>query len=445
MLPNDQNDRLRILVVVLFAVLLRGVVCYLNFDSFTSDPDAYRLIAETLSQEGVYGLPAEIGEATPTAFRPPLYPYLLSWLTGGQSANIFIAAWHTLMGGLTVLLTILISRQLIDSDRVGHASLFAGVLVAIDPILVQQSTQVMTETIATLLATAVIWWWLRCYWNNFSWPAMLVLSGLLAMSYLCRPTFLVWAVMLVAAACLAGKSVDLKQRMLRGALVASLVVISVGGWMMRNKRAIGHPVWATSHGGYTLLLANNPSFYEYLENGKWGVAWDATDFLNAYTHRYEGDPNEVEFWQQPWDQPPKAVNDVSEHDDDRYCYRAARATIDRNPKMFVWSCFVRVGRVWNPLPHFVPGRSWPKIIVVGLFYLMIYVALLVSLWRIGRGVLGSKWWPIWALAITLCGVHSLYWTNARMRAPIIPAIAILAAGVITVQSKENSQAVKPAH
>ena len=34
--------------------------------------------------------------------------------------------------------------------------------VLIDPILVQQSTQVMTETLATALATAAIWWWICC-------------------------------------------------------------------------------------------------------------------------------------------------------------------------------------------------------------------------------------------------------------------------------------------
>lgn len=436
MLSIDQNDRFRIFAIVTLAVVLRGAVCYLNFDSFTGDPDAYRSIAQTLSHQGVFGLTAETGEAKPIAFRPPLYPYLLSWLIGGQSTNVLIAALHTVMGGLTVLLTILISRQLIDAGRVGRASQLAGILVSIDPILVQQSTQVMTETMAALLATAVIWWWLRCCDRDFSWGNAMALSGLLALAYLCRPTFLVWAVMLSVAACFAGRCA-FKNRLLRGGMVVAMVLIAVCGWTWRNQRSVGHPIWATSHGGYTLLLANNESFYEYLENGKWGEAWDATAFLNAYEHRYEGDPNEADFWQQPWSDPVKPVHGVSEHEDDRYCYHAARATIDRQPKMFLWSCFVRVARLWTPLPHHTPGRSWLKIIVVGLFYTGIYLAMFVSLWRIGRRVFTSPWWPIWALAITLSGVHAFYWTNARMRAPIIPAVAILATGAFADRRRSS--------
>ncbi len=99
----------------------------------------------------------------------------------------------------------------------------------------------------------------------------------------------------------------------------------------------------------------------------------------------------------------------------------------RHPKQFLWSCLVRLGRLWTPIPHRTADRSWSSVAAIAVYYSFFYFAMLVGLWRLGRTALGAKWWPIWTLAITLSLVHAVYWSNLRMRAPIVPGLAIIAA------------------
>src|SRR5205814_9425431 len=58
-----------------------------------------------------------------------------------------------------------------------------------------------------------------------------------------------------------------------GLVVAAAAVMSP--WAIRNYRVFGKPVVTTTHGGYTLLLGNNSSFYEWLERDETGLPWDA--------------------------------------------------------------------------------------------------------------------------------------------------------------------------
>ena len=41
-------------------------------------------------------------------------------------------------------------------------------------------------------------------------------------------------------------------------------------WAWRNARIFGEPVWSTTHGGYTLALANNPVYYAEVLDGPAG-------------------------------------------------------------------------------------------------------------------------------------------------------------------------------
>jgi hypothetical protein len=447
-----QSDRHWLLAIVVIAIVLRGTIAGINLPRFSSDPDAYRAIAETLAQIGVYGLTDVHGEGRPTAFRPPLYPYLLSWITtGGRLGNLAVAALHTLLGVWTIALTFLASRRLLGPAHPPWTSAAAAALVAVDPILVQQSTWVMTETLAATLAITIIWYWSAH--DELPLGRTCVLGLLLSLAFLCRPTFLVWAAMICGAIWLVKRPVaghpdsgpilsdqpldvrrnssggpwSLTDRLWRSGIVAAIVLATVASWTWRNVRVLGHPIWATTHGGYTLLLGNNPLFYDYLRSNEIATAWDPEPFLVAYSYRYQGDPNTNAFWRQERQSPANSLPTVSEHEDDRVSYAAARATIDREPAMFIWSCGVRLARLWAPVPHLTANRSWLSVAVIGGYYGLFYLAMSVGLWRIGRDVFAGPWWPILTLVITLSIVHSIYWSNIRMRAPIVPGLAIIAA------------------
>ncbi len=111
---------------------------------------------------------------------------------------------------------------------------------------------------------------------------------------------------LAAGACrlltlMAFRSQDSRQRRIQvtaAATVALTLTLFVGSWTWRNQRQLGKPIWATTHGGYTLLLGNNPSYYQYLNSdAPIGQAWDARSFLERWDHRLESDPRLPEFWQ----------------------------------------------------------------------------------------------------------------------------------------------------
>ena len=425
------------LLVVLATLSLRGVVIGVTPDAFTGDPDAYRTIALTLEQSGTFGLTGPTGETRAIAFRPPLYPWLISRLiVDGKLPIAVIGGLHLLLAALTATFGFLATDRLATKYGVGARkatglAIVAALLMAIDPILVRQSTEVMTETLAACLASLVIWLWTLVEPpcprpSTIGLRDAVLVSALgiaLAMAYLCRPTFLVWAAMLIAAIALHERSWT---GWVRAGFVAAIVAMAVLGWTERNRRAIGHPVWATTHGGYTLLLANNESFYDYLHQRRWGRPWDADQFLHAYSHRYQGDPRTAAFWDRHWDGPPTYDPSATEYSDDRLAYEAAKATIRRRPGDFLWSSIVRVGRLWSPFPHDIQGRSTVIVLATGVFYLTLYAAVCVALVRHRRALFAPRWWAIWLLMITLTGVHAVYWSNLRMRSPAMPGLAIMA-------------------
>lgn len=434
-----------LLLVVLVTAGLRGLVYWASPNAFSGDPDAYRAIAATLDQFGVFGLSDPLGRPRAIAFRPPLYPWLLSLLMiEGRLHPLAAGGLHLVLAVVTSLAVFSATGRLLLRHGQKHGRMAvmipaaAGLLTACDPILLRQSTEVMTETLAACLASLVIWFWIsveadsqrRSEMRRSEIPRLkglllaLGLGSTLALAFLCRPTFLVWAALLIGGTILGRPSFS---RWVRAGLITLVVATTVWGWTERNRQAIGHRVWATTHGGYTLLLANNESFYDYLNEGRWGQPWDADQFLHAHAHRYEGDPRTAEFWRRRWNDPPTYDPEATEYSDDRLCYQAAVATIKRRPGDFVWSTVVRFGRLWSPFPHDIQGRSGAVILATGAFYLLLYASIVIAVIRHGRLIVTKRWWAIWLLVIALSGVHAVYWSNLRMRAPAMPGLAIAAA------------------
>ena len=435
-----------------FAFLIRAGILVKNGGALQADPDAYQAIAITLSDQGVFGLTAPDGRVIPTSFRPPLYPAILSLLVAeGSGPHLFlIGCFHLLIGLLTVLFTYL-AAQSITSPTLNHLTkhrigLLAGCITTLDPILVQQSTFAMTETLAAFLASMIFWHWMKNRTGD-STPWRVGLTGgiLLSLAYLCRPTFLVWAFLLLAHDFLeavlastrrsgqADRSVEWKKRQITQTLLsATLVLLAVGLWTVRNQRATGHPVWATTHGGYTLLLGNNPIFYEHLENHGMLTRWNAAEFTRAYTFRFGEDGTDPEFWLATRDQkmePNLPDPNLTEHQDDQWSYAAAKAAIANTPSTFVKACLNRIYRLWTPIPFSTPDRSDVQRIVISIYYLGIYLAAIFGLFKRLKTVNWRAYWPAISLVISLSVVHTFYWSNMRMRAPALPLIAIFAAQV----------------
>jgi 4-amino-4-deoxy-L-arabinose transferase-like glycosyltransferase len=395
--------------LLLCALLIRGGVLLLTPDAFVADPDAYRQVAQDVLDEHCFG-----GGQTPTASRPPLYPLLLAaCLAVDPGGRVGIGLLHLACGVATVGLVYLLGRRW----GLGNYAWLAAALVAVDPILLAQSTVVMTETVAALLAALSLSCLTVAAERPPSGRRAAAAGACLALAVLCRPTFLVW---MAAVGCVlpwfaAGWTSRLKWW---GAFVAGAVVV-LAPWAVRNRILLGRFVVGTTHGGYTLLLANNPWFYEHLRTSAWGSVWDSEEFGRAWGRRADG--------AQPRDE-------VSL---DRLAYAQAWQNIRREPATALYASLVRAGRLWTPLPHQTASggaaaNRWARY-AVGIWYAAELALAVMGLAVLARRAVVQRFVPPgWLagllLAASFTAVHTLYWSNMRMRAPLMPVVAMAAAG-----------------
>lgn len=398
---------------------MRGSVLGLTPGVFTTDPDGYRLLATNLVEVGTFGQ----GD-TPTAYRPPLYPVVLCPCVALGAWSLWaIGLVHLAFGVATVWLTYCLGRRW----GLGRWSFMAAALVACDPILLRQSTLVMTETLATLLAVAGLLA-LTAAAEKPTAARAAVAGGALGLAVLCRPTFLIWTGL--AALLLPWFAVAWPQRLKVFGTLAVTVTLVLTPWGIRNYLQFGRPIVSTTHGGFTLLLGNNPGFYEYLRTGAWGSIWDA--------ERFNAD----------WSARALKNGPAAELANDRRAYDEAWQQIADEPGTFVYACVVRVGRMWQLVPHRTnpaeTATGWTVRWGIGAWYLGELVLAVLGLAEIVRGGRREndakplahrgkelRTW-LWGLLLVLSftAVHTVYWTNMRMRAPLVPVVALVACAAI---------------
>jgi hypothetical protein len=396
-----------------------------------TDIDGYRRLAHNLIGNGVLG----IGNV-PSAYRPPLYPLVLApfALLAPTPERIGIAALHLLLGIATVALTMHVGQAL----GLARGALVAGLLVAVDPLLLYWGTQLMTETLhafllAVVLAVLIKYWKCgvraaECGVDPTAGPlfarwrsrlGLAVLGGTIAgLAALCRPetwsfVVLVFTVLVAGAVMSRGR---LGNRPSRWEVVAAPCVFLLTTWLIclpwtiRNRRVLGVPVVTTTHGGYTLLLANNPVFYREVAGAVWEKP-SSDDWHDALEQRLRG---------------------LGEIERDRACYREAFSFIRAQPLDFLHAIPVRIVRLWRPVPHDiawgVPRADLARC-AMGVFY---GAELILMLAATGAGITWRR--PrllLIALVVSTTLVHAVYWSDMRMRAGVIPAVALLAASALS--------------
>lgn len=411
-------DRHRwLLALVVITLLVRGGSLVVFRDRLLVDVDQYKQLAETLRSDHQLGRAGPAG-VEPTAFRPPLYPILLA-LTSPTGT---VSAWqvglvHLLLGVASVLLVLKLAEGVTGSRCYGLAAL----LLAVDPILVYWSAHIMTETVATLLACLLLLVLQRSRGGRC--PRMMMLAGgLVGLAILCRPTFL-------AFAGLAWLLVAVRRQWRALGLYSLAACLVIMPWLIRNSLVLGRPVPTTSHGGYTLLLGNNPHFYDYLRTAEWGSRWDPTDFDNHLSQNFHATDSGTSFWNNP--RPGPARDELAR---DRFAYQLAQESIAAEPSMFAWSCLVRLGRLWSPFPHRLDDEEGtPRRLLrylVASWYLLILGLAAWSCWQQRSDWRSDRWcWGL-LLCLSFSIVHTFYWSNLRMRAPLMPVVALLVARLL---------------
>ena len=424
--PQARHMDRMLLVILLVGLLVRGGMLWQYRETLTRDDDNYGEIATNVKQHGVYGL----GRAPtiPTAFRPPLYPLLLAaTMFQDQISPLQVGLLHL---GIS-LLTILLTYRLAHRYHLGRAAPLAALLVILDPVLLYQSTRIMTETLATFLVLLSLYGLSRLHDQRHCLNAF-TCGILIGLTILCRPTFLAWFV-LCTLTILIVESHWRKRLLISGSLLLG-AALTLAPWTLRNLRQFQEPIALTTHGGYTLLLGNNPIFFKHLQEQSWGTVWSPGEverFKQGLLGMHpNGDPT-----QDYWATAPAPIDlsqpATTEYERDRFTYRVAIHQILKHPADFFRACMVRVGRLWSPLPHRMQAHETQSQqalrYMTACWYASIYMLAIVGLIHLKKHLLQPPW--IWGLllVLTLTAVHALFWSNIRMRAPLIPWVNMLAA------------------
>ena len=395
--------------ILLAALLLRAGAVWHWRGELQNDRDAYMSIADHLLLGNGYTLDGE----HPTAFRPPLYPLVLS-VVSVLGGSVAIGLLQTLLGVATVYLTYLLGCRLV-SPIVG---LIASALIAVEPLLLRYTPQLMTETLFTFLCALLLF--------TLSPPHPVTPSprrhsftvgvafGLCA---LCRPTIWAWGG-LIAVAWLVGfrgALLSRNRRIVNGVLVVVGIGIVVSPWMIRNALQFGRPIVMTTHGGYTLLLGNNPVFYDEVVRQPWGATWDG-DSLHAWQRLVD---TEV------------GVDREYEVERDRKMRDRAIGNIRNDFGGFAAACWLRIRRLWNIVPTGDAEGALPRVVLwgIGVYYAVLFLAAIIGLIRLCKDE-WKPWLPAVLLIVAFTAVHAVYWSNARMRAPLMPIVALLAARAV---------------
>lgn len=415
-----------LLILILAGGLRIGMVC-LQADHLKQDRDAYLAIAGNLALG--HGFSSSKGtnenKYLPTAFRPPLYPVLLSGLYLFNVAPLGIGILQIILGVLTVWLTWLTGKSL----QMRWSALVAAGVVATDPILLQYTTFSMTEVLAALLTSLLLYLLVtsfsmenmadpvqpnltRSFWTGIVW----------GLAILCRPTYLAFLGIWTVVRCTGLLFHKLRNRKPSGnkkqawrpvTYLAAGIMLAVSPWFIRNLIVFQAPILSTTHGGYTLLLGNNPVFYEEVVQKPWGTVWSG-ESLNAWQQQLENQISQTD--------PPL----TTEQERDRWMYKRAKHNIAKQPEVFVSACILRFKRFWNisPLTGSTlltnPLVRWGisgyyAVILIGCFSGMFLVV-----WKKEH-----RWNPLICLILSFTVVHLFFWTNMRMRAPLVPAVALL--------------------
>ena len=497
--------------VALLALAVRVAAAWRWAGEAGDDVDMYRALAAGLLAGDGFADPAT---GVPTAFRPPLVPLIYAAL---GNAGWAILTFQALAGAATAGLTVRLGTLLGLGWKLAAV---AGAVVALDPVLVRYTPRPMTEVTCGLLLAGLL-----CRLVAARVPRASrrdgttrsraagtrdacghVLTGVLfGLCVLCRPT--VWAFGGLLAAAWVWDRLRGRAGRLHGlgTLAAALLgaAVVVGPWAGRNWAVFGRPIVMTTHGGYTLHLANNARFYYFVVRGPAGAVWGGeglsywqsmqredfySDVLGAETILLprndlpppgtRGTPEEIlgdaesdhwfqrgsvaevvgphlvpppsgpppnllfpQLWQRRTEPavytevtvfpPPTPRHELAR---DRWHRDAAVAFIKSDPAGFARAVPLRVSRLWGPVPlgpaaAGLPRGAWWAVGGWNVAVFLLAAAGVVRVW--GRGESRGWNWRAWRVMILLpvafTVVHAVYWSNARMRGPAMPAVAVLAA------------------
>lgn len=241
---NGQGDKIPLAfnkdLIILTALGLFVRLLWVAFGRWESgDTPDYIVLAKNIAFHHVFSMDQTGTMLAPTAFRPPLYPALISLFWWGETVPaIPVMLLQALLGAATVALVYLIARE-----RFSRAvAVIASLGMALAPFSGHYTAVLMTETLFTFIVTLGFFLWGR---GQFFWTG--IAFGVAALT---RPTMSPFLLMLVLLTFL-----PWWRQYRRGFITILVVTVAVASiWVVRNAIVFGKFIPVASSGYGTILL-----------------------------------------------------------------------------------------------------------------------------------------------------------------------------------------------
>jgi hypothetical protein len=402
--------RIALAAIVVIALLIR-VALVLATDGYrpTYDAQAYAMHALALEAKGSYPSSILSAPGSPTAFRPPAYPYLLAgvWKVSGVSLGSARLA-GAVLGALTVLLLALVAGAVWDR----RVALWAGAIAAVAPPLVLMSSPLLAENLFTPVVLGGVLACLRfARSGRLGWAAVAgLLCGLAALT---RSNG-VFLVLPAALAVWGSRRSGPRSGLVPVAVLMGCLVLSVAPWAARNAAAFGHPTPLTTQAGFSLAGIFNSTA---AADGPPQAAPRTVQTLPEYRHLlYRSDLDEAEIESRVRG---PALRFAAEHP--LYVLEALRLNLLRTLESGGDSSF---NVPWNSERDAVGGRE--ALYRLGFWALLIAALTTIVLRRPRRRLAEAPRW-LWLMPTVLMLTTLVFVGNPRYRLAVDGFLVLVAA------------------
>jgi 4-amino-4-deoxy-L-arabinose transferase-like glycosyltransferase len=356
-----------------------------------------------LARNVAQGRGYELAAGQLTAFRVPGYPLFLLAVTGGAWHPWAIVIAQALVGGLTIVATGLIARDLFGRG----AGLIAAGTCALYPYYLWHDTALQETALVTCLAAWATWVLLRLMASGA--PRLALLAGaLLAAAVLTRETMLPFAV--VAALWAGWRVANLKGRMrgvLTGASLLAMLAAGLSPWLIHTHREYGEYVLGNEFGA-ALYAGSDPRLFSTYPDGS------------------VDDSRDIIFGALPIAD-KAALSSVQPLQRDHWLRDRAVARIAADPVGFAGRFVRKVWIAFRPLPSPLHSAA------ANLAYAAVWVPLLLL------GLAGTwqdrKRWRRDLLFYTqfaaFAGISGVLWAQTAHRVFLDPYLMVFAAGLVS--------------
>lgn len=356
-----------------------------------------------------HGFSNQFGPPTgPTAWEPPLYPYLIAGVFQifgiySKASAFVILAFNSVCSALTCLPIFLIARRMF-SEKVAVGSAWAWALL---PNIMFWCTRAVWETSLSALLLAILFWltltmeerdgWLPWFEFGLLW-GIVALNGTSLLAFL--PPAGLWAWY---------RRAKVGKRSLAGVVLASVVFFAcIAPWLVRNYETFGQFIFIRDNFGAELRLGN-------------GNGADGTLML------YLDPPHD-----------PIAMRQVQEMGEIAYIAmrkQQALAFIKADYARFAKLCAKRFVIFWASPPK-VTDPAWLSPVKNSLFL----ASSVLAFWGLGRALRQSRqgaWLMLW-LMLLYPAVYYFVYALPRYRHPIEPEMTIFCVFLLLEAGKRST-------